>query len=224
MSAVTGDVASFGYGLALLLHGGFAAYLIRSDRSTVADRRAGWAFMAALMTTALWAGLHLVGALNGTSVSALLEQVSDLLRYGLWFFFLLGLFPPPAEAPGIRPTLVLRRVSLVCTAFAAGLLLIDLLPGHGLDLSRATVAASLALPVCGLLILEQLFRNLGGDSRWNAKPVCLGLGCVFVFDIYLFTETLLFGQFDLDALNIRGAVHALAVPSWWWPRAVAPTG
>jgi putative PEP-CTERM system histidine kinase len=212
MSAVMGDVASYGYGLALLLHGGFAAYLIHSDRATVANKRVGWAFMAALFCTALWSGLNLVSAVRGAPLSLLVEQGADLARYGLWFVFLLGLFTPQGDGAGIRPTSVLRRVALVSTACAAGLLLADRVPALGWDLSRPLVAASLALPVCGLLILEQLFRNLGGDSRWNAKPVCLGLACIFVFDIYLFSETLLFGQFDVDALNVRGAVHAMAVP------------
>ena len=34
---------------------------------------------------------------------------------------------------------------------------------------------ALGLPVLGLVLVEQLFRNLAEDARWNAKPVCLGL-------------------------------------------------
>ena len=61
-------------------------------------------------------------------------------------------------------------------------------------------------------MVEQVFRNLAEDSRWNAKPMCLALAAVFIFDIYLFAETLMFGRFDADALIARGGVHALAVP------------
>jgi putative PEP-CTERM system histidine kinase len=42
--------------------------------------------------------------------------------------------------------------------------------------------------------------------------VCLGLACVFAFDVYLFSEALLFGRFDADALAVRAPVHLLAVP------------
>jgi putative PEP-CTERM system histidine kinase len=70
----------------------------------------------------------------------------------------------------------------------------------------------LVLPLCGMLLLEQLFRNLGPESRWNAKPVCLGLACIFAFDIYLYASALMIGRFDQDALWARGAVHLLAVP------------
>ncbi|MCT6647220.1 hypothetical protein N4G37_14220, partial [Enterococcus faecalis] len=63
-----------------------------------------------------------------------------------------------------------------------------------------------------LVLVEQLFRNLPEDSRWNAKPVCLALAGLFIYDVYLYSEAVLFGAFDRDAHSIRGAVHALAVP------------
>ena len=49
----------------------------------------------------------------------------------------------------------------------------------------ALIGNSLALAVFGVVLLEQLFRNQGEASRWNAKPVCLALGFVFVFDVLL---------------------------------------
>jgi putative PEP-CTERM system histidine kinase len=62
------------------------------------------------------------------------------------------------------------------------------------------------------VLVEQLFRNLPEDSRWNAKPLCLGLALVFIFDLYVASEAVLFGHFDRDAQSVRGAVHLLAVP------------
>jgi putative PEP-CTERM system histidine kinase len=80
------------------------------------------------------------------------------------------------------------------------------------ELARLQIGANLLLPVCGLMLVEQLFRNSGEASRWNIKPVCLGLGCVFAFDIYVYSEALLFGRFDADAVSVRGVAHSLAVP------------
>jgi putative PEP-CTERM system histidine kinase len=42
--------------------------------------------------------------------------------------------------------------------------------------------------------------------------VCLGLACIFVFDLYLYSDALLFGRFDTDVQSVRGAAHLLAVP------------
>jgi len=96
----------------------------------------------------------------------------------------------------------------------AGAVLLALLSsGVALErLMRYWLLAALGLPVAGLLLVEQLFRNLPEDARWNAKPVCLGLAAIFVFDIYFYSEAVLFGRFDTDAGHVRGVVHALALP------------
>jgi putative PEP-CTERM system histidine kinase len=60
--------------------------------------------------------------------------------------------------------------------------------------------------------VEQLFRNQAQASRWAAKPLCLGLGTIFAYDVYLYSQALMFGGFDSDALSARGVVHVLAVP------------
>ncbi|MEO7128720.1 MAG: XrtA/PEP-CTERM system histidine kinase PrsK, partial [Rhodoferax sp.] len=49
-------------------------------------------------------------------------------------------------------------------------------------------------------------------SRWNIKPLCLGLLSAFLFDLYVFSQAVLFNRLDTDALSIRGAVHTLVVP------------
>ncbi len=40
----------------------------------------------------------------------------------------------------------------------------------------------------------------------------MGLPADFVFDLYLFSHSVLFNSLDTDAISIRGAVHALMVP------------
>lgn len=210
MSSAPDEIAAYGFALALVAHLGFAAYLLITARSVTSDRRAGTAFMAALWATAAWSGISLLGLFWNDLAADGLARAADLARYALWFVFLLALLPGQASAPLARPRAHLRKAAIAGLVFAALLALFQ--PLSGQDFSRATVAVSLVLPICGLLMVEQLFRNQGQDSRWNAKPVCLGLASVFVFDVYLFSETLLFGKFDEDALNVRGAVHALAVP------------
>ena len=69
---------------------------------------------------------------------------------------------------------------------------------------RLALLEALALPVFGLILVEQLFRNVADESRWNAKPLCLGLGVIFVFDLYVYSQAVLFGELDADAVSIRG--------------------
>ncbi len=87
------------------------------------------------------------------------------------------------------------------------------------DPARIAFLLSTALAVLGLMLLEQVWRNLPEDSRWNAKPLCLGLGGLFLFDLYLYSQSLLFGRLDADAATARGVVHWLVAPllllSFW---------
>ena len=68
------------------------------------------------------------------------------------------------------------------------------------------------LPLGTLVLLEQLFRNLPEISVWSAKPVCLGLAGMSVFDLYLFSQGALFRNIDPEALSVRPLVHAMMVP------------
>ncbi len=202
--------AVYGYGLAFVAYASFAAYLAIVERPLQGDKRAGWPLLAALWSSSIWAGALFLGQFWSDRSTDWVAQFADLARYVFWFIFLFALLPRPGSQDESRPTTVLRMAAFGCAGIAAALTAVEITTGA--DVARLKIAASLALPVSGLLIVEQFFRNLSEDSRWNAKPVCLGLLCVFVFDVYLFAESLLFGTFDEDALQVRGAIHALAVP------------
>ena len=212
MSAAVDPVSTYGYGLALLAHGGLVVYLLVAGKTVSTDRRAGWPFLAALFTTAAWAAANLLGQVWNDVAAVWLALGLDLGRYAFWFVFLLARFDPARAPQGLSSAHGLRRVAAACIVVAAALAVAQAAQALDSQLGRPLIGALLALPVYGLLMVEQLFRNLGDDSRWNAKPVCMGLACVFLFDIYLYSESLLFGRFDADAQNVRGAIHALAVP------------
>lgn len=208
----TGDVAlaAYGYGVAALLHAAYALRLIQTGQW----RKAGRAlplFAAAVASTAVWAGCACVLQYRDAPVLEVLLRASDLARYGLWFFFLLALLRPSVAGGRRAERSLLPPAAGVLVALGVVSLLVGglaLAPG----LPRFSMLVSLALPVLGLVLLEQLFRNVADDSRWNAKPLCLGLGLLFVFDLYLYSEAALLARFDSDAISIRGAIHALVIP------------
>lgn len=209
MTPLVDEVTVWGHGLAAAAYGGFLLYLLLSGRLRAASGAARGSFLAALGLSTAWAAGVVALELASTRDAALLVVALDLLRYGAWFAFLLALFVTEGAALASRR---LRWISAVCVVGALLLLGVESLSASGPGARHARVALQLALPVCGLLIVEQLFRNQVEASRWNAKPVCLGLGGIFAFDIYFHSEILLFGRADPDALGVRGLAHALAVP------------
>ncbi len=72
--------------------------------------------------------------------------------------------------------------------------------------------SSLMLAITGLLLIEQLFRNADEAERWALKYLCLGLGGVFAYDFFMYSEGLLFRNLDPQLWQARGFVSAIAAP------------
>ncbi len=169
--------------------------------------------LAAVVATALWGWCGLADLFSGTVFFMRLGAVADLLVYAFWFLFLLRLLRPDSGARPVAAIAWLGSVAGVAIAAAAVLQLLVTFNAGGIDEhSRPVLLAWMVLPVLALVLVEQLLRNVQEDSRWNAKPLCLGLAGAFLFDLYLFSTTVLFNGLDLDAMSIRGAVRALMVP------------
>jgi putative PEP-CTERM system histidine kinase len=210
------DLRILGDLLAVLTYGWLALHFSLSlVRGRVQVQWASAAYLAALCSTAAWAALAFVGATTRgvASLAGLWEPLADQLRYGLLFAFLLGLLRPSLNAPG-RAEFRVFSVLSVASVGGATLIVVGAFAGlQSFELNgRPAAMAALVEAVIGLLLIEQLLRNLPPDSRWNAKPVCLGLAVIFVFDLFLFSQAALFRNFDSDAVSIRAAVHSIAVP------------
>jgi putative PEP-CTERM system histidine kinase len=70
----------------------------------------------------------------------------------------------------------------------------------------------LLLSVLGLLLIEQLYRTTKLRARWTIKFLCLGLGGIFIYDFFLYSEALLFNHINADLWYVRGTINGLCVP------------
>ena len=201
MVVTFGQAAIASYALAAVLHLWLGLRLVlvtaASERGTPVAR----ALRFALLCTAAWAGVALVTQLRGEPGWIVAALALDAWRYGAWFLLVLLLLQPQRWLRDCARALVWTAVALPVLA----------LVGWPLPYLGSTVA--LGLPVLGLLLLEQLYRNVDQDLRWSVKPICIGLGCVFLFDLYLQSHGVLFGQPEPHTLVMRAAVHSLAVPA-----------
>ncbi len=225
MSLTSADIGTYGHAVSALAHGAFGVHLIvrtgrgKAPTPSAPERQSlQLLFIAAILLTALWNILNLFGpdtflaSWLGTQMPMEWPASADLLRYAAWLSFLLGLLRQAAGASSQPAVSFMTAATSLTWVTALGVLLLTWAGTAGEVLDMARIGASLALSVCGLLLLEQLFRNVDEGSRWSTKPVCLGLGCLFGFDLYLYAEGLLFGRFDSDALAVRSVAHALTMP------------
>ena len=213
MSNRTLDLAMWSYGLLGFSYSAFALKLLQLGYLSVTRDFSKATLFAAVALSALWGWLGLALLLTGMPLFLILSTLSDVLRYGfLYAFLLVVLQPNPTEKSSLGmawlASTALGLVLFGLFALTFAVLRISVLG----DVSRLMLFSSMALPVFALVLLEQVFRNATEDSRWNIKPLCLGLAGAFLFDLYLFSQAVLFNRIDEDALSIRGAVHALVVP------------
>ncbi len=204
--------AAWSYGTALVGYAAFGLHMATS-RAFGPMRRM---LAVAAGVSAAWASLVLGFALTGAPLLLAAGAFADLLRETVWFAFLLVAIR--GARTGTSGQAASKAVSLAAAGaglIAAGILA-QLLATFGLATlgppRRLLLLDSVALSVFGLVLVEQLFRNASADSRWNVKPLCIGLGGAFLFDLYLFSDALLFNRYDVDAFSVRGFVHAVVIP------------
>jgi putative PEP-CTERM system histidine kinase len=204
-------VSVWSYGLAGVLAALLTLYLASGWRAGGRSR----AMFLAVSLCALWAMLGLAFALTSQVVFLAGSLLADVLRFGGWYLFLLVLMKPESaegvSSPAATGWLSGFALLLVVVGFAAQVMVV-----LGVDLvlssQRVALFVSLAMSVYGLVLVERLFRNVSPDFRWSIKPLCLGLGGVFLFDMYLYSDALLFNRIDADAFSIRGFAHAMGLP------------
>ena len=214
MTSASLSLATWSHALAGMAYSAFALHLLRSGTWRLPGQRASRLLLAAVVASALWGWFGAADPFAATVVFIRLGAQADLLVYAAWFaFFLVLLRPSVPERTAAPGTGGLAWVA--AGTVLAGLLLqgaLALRVGGIEDGARPILLVWMALPVLGLVLIEQLLRNLPEDALWNAKPLCLGLGAAFLFDLYLYSQAVLFHSLDADAADIRGAVRALVVP------------
>ena len=138
--------------------------------------------------------------------AALLECLKDLA----WIAVLAGL----ASSAGIARRLALGAL-LTGAVLAVYLAAVPLLQLAGLP-SVAPVfalnATGLVLALLGLLLLEQVYRNSRPDGRAALQYLALALGTIWVYDVFLYSQSQLLQGVVRESWDARGLVYALTVP------------
>lgn len=84
--------------------------------------------------------------------------------------------------------------------------------GKLVDLGEVVILGGLLTALLGLVLIEQLYRNSSSELRWSLKPLLLGLGGIFVYDLFLYSQSFLLSTMDTTTWMARGLVNLLFVP------------
>jgi putative PEP-CTERM system histidine kinase len=131
----------------------------------------------------------------------------------VWTVFL-SLLVAPSLNTQVDPRLRLLMLATPA-AIAAAVMWNDVLSGlrlGGAGLGESQIIGREAMAIFGLLLVENLFRNTSARRHWNVVPLCIGLGGLFAYQLFLYSDALLFGWVSDLFAAARPAVSCIVVP------------
>jgi len=168
----------------------------------------GVAVLVACVMTAAWALATAIGRWPG------LAHVLDSVRSGSWLLLLSSiLFMARRTESDARGGLWLPIFAAVLTigsvANDSRFILWTAIPTA---FAASQVLGRVVVSVCGLLLIENLYRNASPGRRWNVIPLCIAIGAMFAYDLYVFCEAVMLKGFSPSLLAGRGILLALIMP------------
>lgn len=215
MGTTDTSLISWSLGLATVGYFVFAAYLLSfgSDWSASSKTRR---IIGVAIVSILWAATSLWAAQDNRLPGYMASALLDLARYGAWYAFLLAILAPDSNNGNSPHSTVAWWLRGSCWILIAAGVTVQFALFAGWvkteEWLRALITLGLAQAIAGLILTEQFFRTVTEDSRWNVKPLCLALLFQFGFDIYLFSDAMMFSRLDGDVLIVRGFVHVITLP------------
>ena len=206
-------LAVYGYLLVAALHSALVCRLLPAAVKREQRNAASLVYLGAIGLTACWGWLGCAAEYTGHDTLATFATFADIFRYAAWFVFALLPLRTEIYRGENRETAIVALAAFVIVG--AGLIVLTLVATdriHAAQAMRWMRLIWLALPVAGLILIEQLLRNVSEDFRWKLKPLCLALACIFVFDLFVYSQAIVIGKRLPEALSVRGGIHALAVP------------
>lgn len=161
----------------------------------------GYLILASVCSS-LWA-LAIALAEMGLPVRTQVLFSLEVLRDATWIIVLLK-WMPGVIAPWLKGVLALAYLGWLAAGF---------FPGVDAESVALVVArGGLANALVALMLLEQLHRNSPQESRRAMNLLAFGLGGVFAYDLFLYSQSALLGNLEPVTWSLRGFANAALVP------------
>ena len=175
-------------------------------------RLLGSLLLAAVVITTLWAISAVWMTGFGSTTASLVMQLLEILRYAAWYSLLFSLL---SHFDAIRQRLrhVVPLVLLIPLLLLPVLFFAGRIPGLPLGWDGdIRMFGHVVMAIAGLVLIEQIFRNVHQEQLWRVKHLLIGVGAAFAYDFIFYSSTLLFHTVDNEIWVARGFVNALVIP------------
>lgn len=178
----------------------------------------GMILAIACIMSALWATITAINTVWSYSYTSLVI-IMEILRNASWSAFLIVLIGPfqtksdNLSPPRFRPSILF--IALVYLFFIGHAIYTfqDDSFAPGISFTNLTgIMGCMMMAIIGIILVEQFYRNTLPEKRWGIKFISLGIGAIFIYDFYLFSDALLFRHINFDIWATRGFINAFIVP------------
>ncbi len=204
------DIESYSYIFALFAYSVLTALLILSWKG----RQFGTLLIMASLFMVIWASISTSVAMS-FRISVEVYQIAEILHSSGWCILLLKILGTNKSLKKRQSNWARVFYLSIISAFIVAVVWPTLSRYTSLPdtfVSELTIVIWVTISIIGMLLVEQIFRNSGPDERWAIKYLCLGLGCIFAYDFFMFSEALLFKDLNQKLWNARGIVNGIVAP------------
>ncbi len=196
-----------------------AAYLFLSIVLLIGWRgkKEGGILLLASILTFIWAISGVLVSVSGGRLVAISLLVEGLRNGSILAFLLLLLKKVTSlviEGEHVKSSKYYYTVVSITTIALLYSIGADILTGFTPLVGSITpsIVGHLTISVLGLAILEQLYRNTATEKRWGIKYISLAFAGIFVYEFYLYADSLLFSRIEVGAWGARPWIVAVVSP------------
>jgi putative PEP-CTERM system histidine kinase len=204
------NIGFYSYIFALIAYSILTVLLIVSWKG----RQFGVLLIMASLSMVIWSGVSACIAIP-LRIPIEIYQIAEILHGSFWCILLLKILNQNKDLTKRQSVwtrvlyLVIATALIVTVAWPTASSYTGL--PHKL-ISELAIIIWITISIIGMLLVEQIFRNSAPDERWAIKYLCLGIGCIFAYDFFMFSEALLFTDLNPQLWNARGVVNGIVVP------------
>jgi putative PEP-CTERM system histidine kinase len=171
--------------------------------------KTGLAILACCIASVAWA---VATAASGGAPAAVLTPL-DSIRLSGWLLFAVALVTIRAgDGAGIGRVYFLGALLFCLASIADDAWVLDFDPDAS-GLYTSQLLMRIGFGVIGLLTIENLWRNTEPPQRWHVWPLCLALGGLFAYELFLFSDAFITrGRIDPGLALGRAIVSAFMTP------------
>jgi putative PEP-CTERM system histidine kinase len=162
----------------------------------------------AIVGTCIWAGLNAWQTASGTTSEW--SAAWDAARSSLWLVFVTGIIDMQ------RGTMLLSRTvawcCASCTLFLAAIAMAWPVAAPGQWHTVLSLSLSLLLPAAGIVAIEQIYRAATAATLSSIRWLSIVVGVMFLYDVVLYADAILYRAVDAVAWDARGAAFGLLAP------------